>query len=197
MNKAHDYGGCSDNQLRAFEYAGLLRGFDWAERARDELAGRASAKKLTGKDADAYAKLHGPQPGQRAVPEPTLFPTDPEKLPRLADPYDPKEDLAKRAKSWLHANCSQCHVEAGGGNAQMELEFQTALDKMRVLNVKPLHGPLDLPDARLVAPGAPERSVLLKRAALRGPSQMPPLSSSRPDEAGVALLREWIQSLKE
>jgi hypothetical protein len=197
MNKTHDYGGCSDNQLRAFEYAGMLKGFDWAERARTDLSERATAKKLTGKDAEAYAKLHGPQPGQRAVPEPTLFSTDPEMLPRLADPYDPKEDLTNRARAWLHANCSQCHVEAGGGNAQMELEFQTPLDKMRVLNVKPIHAALDLSDARLVAPGAPERSVLLKRAAIRGPNQMPPLSSSRPDEAGVALLREWIKSLKE
>lgn len=197
MNRAHDYGSCTDNQLRALEYAGVLRGFDWAERARGELADRASAKKLTGPEADAYAKLHGPQPGQRAVPDPALLPTDPDKLPRLADPYDAKEDLTKRAKSWLHVNCSQCHVEAGGGNAQMELEFQTPPEKMRILNVKPIHASLDLPDARLVAPGAPERSVLLKRAALRGPNQMPPLSSNRPDEAGVAVLREWIRSLKE
>jgi len=90
-----------------------------------------------------------------------------------------------------------CHVEAGGGNAQMELEFNTALDKMRLIDVKPIHTTFDLPDAKLVVPGAPERSVLLKRASLRGKDQMPPLSSNRVDETGVALLREWIMSLKK
>jgi glucose/arabinose dehydrogenase len=197
MNKAHDYGGCSDNQLRALEHAGVFSGFDWASRARDELADRATAKGVKGKDAEAYAKLHGPQPGQRGVPQTKLLPTAPDGLPRMVDPADAKQDLTARAKSWLHANCSQCHVEAGGGNARMELEFTTALDKMRVLDEKPVHATFDLPDARLVAPGSPERSVLLKRTGTRGPNQMPPLSTSRADEAGLALLREWVLSLKK
>jgi glucose/arabinose dehydrogenase len=197
MNKAHDYGGCTDNQLRALEHAGVLTGFDWADRARDELTGRATAKGLTGKEAEAYAKLHGPQSGQRGVPTTSLLPAGPETLPRMVDPTDPKEDLTARAKSWLHANCSQCHVEAGGGNARMELEFTTALDKMRIVDEKPVHATFDLRDPRLVAPGSPERSVLLKRAGARGPNQMPPLSTSRADEAGLALLREWVLSLKK
>jgi hypothetical protein len=195
MNKSHDYGGCLDNQLRAFEHLGLLKGLDWSAPAREEIAARAAAKKLTGKDAEVYTRLHAPQPGQRTVRETRLLPTTPDKLARLADPYDPKEELTKRAKSWLHVNCTSCHVEAGGGNAQMELEYHTPLDKMRMLDVKPVHTTFGLPDARLVAPGAPDRSVLLKRAGLRGKDQMPPLSSNRADDAGVALLREWINSL--
>ncbi|MFO0811316.1 MAG: PQQ-dependent sugar dehydrogenase [Gemmataceae bacterium] len=114
----------------------------------------------------------------------------------LVDPYDPSQDLTRRARSWLHANCSACHVEAGGGNARMELEFTTAADKMRVLNEKPLHDTFGLTDARLVAPGHPERSVVLHRIGKRGPGQMPPLSSNRIDEAGVAMMREWIAGLK-
>ena len=55
----------------------------------------------------------------------------PDELGKLLEPRvdttDAKQDLAKRAKSWLHVNCSSCHVEAGGGNAQMELEFATKL----------------------------------------------------------------------
>jgi glucose/arabinose dehydrogenase/mono/diheme cytochrome c family protein len=196
MNTTHTYGGCTDNQLRALEHIGALTGFDWASQAREELAARAAAKGLKGKDAEAYTKLHGPQPGQRDVPTAKLLHTPPDKLPRMVDPADPKADLTARAKSWLHANCSQCHVEAGGGNARMELEFTTALDKMRVLDEKPVHTTLDLPDARLVVPGSPERSVLVKRVGLRGPNQMPPLATHRVDEAGLALLREWVESLK-
>src|SRR5262249_26305712 len=113
------------------------------------------------------------------------------------DPFDPKEDLTKRAKSWLHTNCSMCHVEAGGGNAQMELEFNTPLDKMRLVDFKPIHTTLGIPDAKLIVPGEPEESVLLKRAEWRGRDQMPPLATSRVDEAGMALLRDWIRSLKK
>jgi glucose/arabinose dehydrogenase len=195
MNKPHDYGGRVSNQLAEFERLGLFGNFDWAGEAKAQLAERT--KDLKGKAADEYAKLHGPQPVQRGVPTTKLLPTSPDKLPRLADPTDPKADLTARAKSWLHANCSQCHVEAGGGNARMELEYQTALDKMHIVDEKPLHAALDLPDARLIAPGSPERSVLLKRSGLRGPNQMPPLSTSRPDEAGLAVLAEWIRGMKK
>jgi hypothetical protein len=69
------------------------------------------------------------------------------------------------------------------------------LDKMRVVDAPPLHQTFGLADAKLVAPGHAGRSVLAHRAGLRGPGQMPPLSSNRVDEAGVALLRAWIDSL--
>src|SRR5262249_11351472 len=33
---------------------------------------------------------------------------------KLANPSDPHQDLVARARSYLHANCAQCHVGAGG-----------------------------------------------------------------------------------
>ncbi|MGV3720742.1 MAG: hypothetical protein ACO1SX_07505, partial [Actinomycetota bacterium] len=81
------------------------------------------------------------------------------------------------------------------GNAQMELEYATALEKMRILDVKPQHATFGLTDARLVAPGAPERSVLLQRISHRDKGHMPPLATSRVDERAVTLMREWIASL--
>jgi mono/diheme cytochrome c family protein len=197
MNTTHAYGSCTDNTLRVFEHLNLLKGLDWSDRAREEIGDRATAKKLAEKEAAEYKKIHGQQSGQRQAPKSTMLPARPEKLQRLVNPYDVKEELTKRAKSWLHANCSSCHVEAGGGNAQMELEFNTPLDKMKIVDVKPVHSTCGLEDARLIAPGAPERSVLLKRISMRGKDQMPPLSTHRVDEAGVALIREWIMSLKK
>ena len=120
----------------------------------------------------------------------------PEKYRRLVDPYDAKADLTARARSYLHANCAQCHVEAGGGNAQMELEFTTTLERMRIVDVKPLHHTFGLPDARLVAPGNPERSALLHRVANRDAGHMPPLATSVVDQQAVRLLRDWIAQLK-
>jgi hypothetical protein len=97
----------------------------------------------------------------------------------------------------LHSNCAQCHVEAGGGNAQMELEFTTELDKMRIINVKPQHDTFGLKDAKLIAPGHPERSVLLHRIAQRGKGHMPPLATRHVDQECAAMIREWIQQMKD
>ena len=190
MNKDHDYGGrhATTSSGRS-STSGCSR---WTGPPRRRRL-RAAAKGLTsegGATGTAAAGTASPKPSAPAAAAAEL-------LPRLVDPYDPKQDLTRRARSWLHANCSTCHVEAGGGNARMELEFATALDKMRVLDEKPLHTTFDLPDARLVAPGHPERSWSCKRVGTRGPGQMPPLSTNRIDEAGLALLREWIAAMKE
>ncbi len=76
---------------------------------------------------------------------------------KLADPHDASAELDARARSYLHANCSSCHVSAGGGNAAIELEFTMPREKMNAIDVAPLHHAYALPDARLIAPGAPER----------------------------------------
>jgi hypothetical protein len=47
----------------------------------------------------------------------------------------------------------------------------------------------------LVAPGAPERSVLLHRLAIRERGQMPQLATSLPDRPAVEMLREWIRQM--
>lgn len=115
---------------------------------------------------------------------------------KLVDPYDRAQDIDKRARSWIHANCSQCHVEAGGGNARMELEFTTAREGTRVFDVKPLHHTFGLPDARLIAPGHPKRSVLLHRISNRGEGHMPPLATNVVDREAVELIRQWIEQTK-
>ena len=120
-----------------------------------------------------------------------------EKYRKLVDPYDPQANLTARARSYLHSNCAQCHVEAGGGNAQIDLEFTTPLKDMRLVGVKPQHHTFGLKDARLIAPGHPERSVLLHRMAHRREGHMPPLATSLVDEPAVAMLREWIRQLKQ
>jgi uncharacterized repeat protein (TIGR03806 family) len=197
MNKEHDYpGGVRDNQLRVFEHLGLLE-VDTAAEAQESLRERAKRKGLSGPAADEYVQAHLPQSGQRAAKPSALLSRPPERLRSLVNPSDPSQDLTLRARSWLHANCSNCHVEAGGGNARMELEFTTTADAMRVLGEKPMHHTFGLPDARLIAPGHPERSVLLHRIGTRGPGQMPPLSTNRVDAAAVDLLRAWIAAMPD
>lgn len=188
MNRDHDYDGVRAPQLEVLESLGLLR-VDWAKEAVEGL--KREAKEI-GRDVAAYVReRRGPTPDRSA-----LLDRPPGAYRRLADPSDPREELERRARSYLHANCAHCHVEAGGGNAQMELELTTPREGMRVVDVPPLHPLEGLRDARLVAPGHPERSTLLARLARRGPGQMPPLATSVADAEAVELLRAWIQSLR-
>jgi hypothetical protein len=113
------------------------------------------------------------------------------------DPYDATQDISLRARSYLHSNCSQCHVEAGGGNAMIDLEFTTPIDKMKIIDVTPQHHTFQIPDARLITPGSPERSVLLYRLSHRREGHMPPLATSMVDREAVAMLTEWIRQLKK
>ncbi|HEV3137415.1 MAG TPA: PQQ-dependent sugar dehydrogenase, partial [Pirellulales bacterium] len=116
---------------------------------------------------------------------------------KLVDPYDERATLDARARSYLHANCAQCHVAAGGGNAKMELEFVTSRDKMNIFDIAPVHDTYKIADARLIAPGEPERSILLARITHRGAGRMPPLASSVVDREAVKLLSDWIRQLKD
>lgn len=123
------------------------------------------------------------------------LPKRPDQYRALVNPYDRSADLDGRARSWLHANCAQCHISAGGGNAMMELEFHTARNKINVVNATPQHTRFDMPDAKLIVPGQPDKSVLFLRVSRRGPNQMPPLASNRVDEEAVEMLREWIRTM--
>jgi uncharacterized repeat protein (TIGR03806 family) len=114
----------------------------------------------------------------------------------LVNPYDESQDLDSRARAYLHTNCSVCHVEAGGGNAKMELESQRPREQMSLFGARPQHDTFDIPNAMLIAPGEPDRSVLLHRVSRRGRGQMPPLVTSHVDEAAVKLLRDWIAQMK-
>jgi hypothetical protein len=111
------------------------------------------------------------------------------------NPYDEKAQREYRVRSYLHVNCSTCHVNEGGGNALMELDLNTSRNRMHLLNEVPIHDRFDIPDAHLVTPGSPERSVLYQRISRRGTGQMPPLVSTEVDRKAVQLIGEWIKSL--
>ncbi len=126
----------------------------------------------------------------------SALPKAPKDLEKLIDPRDESQDLEQRARTYLHVNCSVCHVEAGGGNSRMLLALTTPRDKMDLLSARPQHDSFGIDNAMLVAPGAPERSVLLRRLSQRGRGQMPPLVTNHVDEGAVKLFRDWIARLK-
>lgn len=192
MNKVHDYGGVSANQLEVLEYLGVLRnGPD--TKAKAALRQRVMADGLGRAEADQLVSQLTNTSGQRDN-GPTRFLTkSAAEQPKLVDPYDSRQDLTARVRSYLHANCAHCHVTNGGGNAQIDLHHTTPPGRMRLIDVEPMHDKYGLENARLVAPGHPERSVLLHRLAVRGRGQMPQLATNVVDEQAVELIREWIR----
>lgn len=118
--------------------------------------------------------------------------------PPLPDPHDENADLAARARTYLHVNCAHCHSEGGvAGRAEFRLSRELALDATRMVNVKPKLPIPGIEDPRLIAPGEPHRSELFRRMNTRTTGQMPLFGSSVVDEQGAALIRQWIESMKE
>jgi mono/diheme cytochrome c family protein len=220
LNRDFDYhavlGGdaATDNQLRTLEHLGLL----WQDvdaLSRQRIVARVGEEVRAGipapapdqrawydaevaKRVESIVKRCTSSPlrdGRPALPKSTLLFAPPAELPRLANPHDATQDLAIRVRSYLHANCSSCHIAAGGGNSRIMFDFGTPLDRSQAIDEKPMHATFGIADARIVAPGDPDRSVLLYRLSRRGPAQMPPLCSLAVDDAAVALVREWIESL--
>jgi len=59
----------------------------------------------------------------------------------------------------------------------------------------PQAGDVGLVNPRIILPGDAANSVLVVRTALRDTNGMPPIASSLVDDAGVALLTDWVNSL--
>ena len=185
-----------ENQLVRWEREGRLK-FDHAKTEQSEW--RAEFEKLKLSDVAMQAKLDAvlPTAMQRASASASpLLPHAPAALPRLADPRDGGASLHARARAYLQANCAHCHVRSGGGNSAMQLADYIADAEMEIVGGTPLHATFGIPDAKLVAPGNPGRSLLIHRPAVRGTGQMPPLGTLRPDPDGVALLARWITEMK-
>ena len=116
---------------------------------------------------------------------------------RLPDPRDASESLEARARSYLHANCFHCHAVDGGGNSKLVLGYATPPAERYLIDARPQHDVLGLKDARVVAPGDPDRSTLLRRLTTVGPGRMPRVASSVVDREGAQLIRDWILSLSQ
>lgn len=197
LNRDMDYpNGVRDNQLRTLEHLGLLR-MDYMATASGQLREELKQQGKTDAEADDLMrrKLATPDQRENKAGANTLLAIDPERMDRLPNPYDVHADLNSRARAYLHANCAICHIEAGGGNAKINLEYGVDLAGCNLLDIVPQHDAFGINGAKIIAPGRPGQSTLLHRIKMRGNGQMPPLGSLQVDEAAVKLLSEWIEQL--
>jgi hypothetical protein len=104
---------------------------------------------------------------------------------------DESWSVEARARAYLVANCSPCHLPGGTGQAQFDTRIWTPLSQANLIN-GPLNNTFGDPDNRVVVPGSLSRSMLLTRLSTRGPGQMPPVGTALADTQAVALLSRWI-----
>jgi len=196
MNRDFSYSsGVTDNQLRTLNHLGILTE-EWGRQTLESMGWAMRAKNKTEKEINDLLTLLEPRPMQGEIKPVSALVGKPEDYPRMVNPYDEKAGIDDRARSYLQANCSHCHIENGGGNSGFNLEFTTKLHEMKLVDEPPMHNTFGLPDACVVAAGHPERSVMFMRILHRSTGHMPPLGTLVPDSKGVDLLRDWMLQLQ-
>lgn len=130
----------------------------------------------------------------------TGAPADPKDAPRLPVWSDPKSGtLEERARAYLDINCAHCHNPDGPGNT-------SGLNLSALQNNMVAMGECKTPVAAgrgsgnlrfAILPGKPDESILVYRMASVEPKvMMPELGRSVVHREGLALIREWISSMK-
>jgi uncharacterized repeat protein (TIGR03806 family) len=115
------------------------------------------------------------------------------KFPKLARADDLSRSLEDRARSYLDANCAQCH-RPHGTVAYFDARYDTPLAQQGLINGRVL---IDerIDNSRVIAPNDIWRSILFMRTDTTEAFKMPPLARNTIDEQGMKLLRQWIESL--
>jgi len=122
--------------------------------------------------------------------------TDEVRVAKLANSRDASANIEQRARAYLAVNCAHCHQNGAGGTATIDLRHEASLDETKTTGATPVQGAFQITGGAIIKPGEPSRSVLLYRAACSGRGRMPHIGSRHVDIEGIAMLREWIASLK-
>jgi len=116
-------------------------------------------------------------------------------IPRLAGLTDFQAALELRVRSYLDVNCGACHRPGGPSRGNFDARFVTPLTRQRLLDGELAAGNLGISDERIIVPGRPEKSVLLRRLEGRDSFRMPPVSVNDDTPPIVLPLKQWIEGM--
>jgi glucose/arabinose dehydrogenase len=117
-------------------------------------------------------------------------------LPSYPRIDDESADVERRARVYLDINCSSCHQPGGQtGAANFDVRLGTPLPMTGLCDAVPNVELTGHEDARLLAPGAPAKSMISIRMHRSDLAAMPP-ERRIVDARGAAVVDEWIESLR-
>jgi uncharacterized repeat protein (TIGR03806 family) len=113
---------------------------------------------------------------------------------RLASLNDGARTLEDRFRSYIDANCAQCH-RSGGTGPTFDARYDVPLGQQQIVNANVL-GNLGYDNAHVVTPRDLPRSVLYQRVASSDSLiKMPQLARNLVDSNAVSVIAAWINSL--
>lgn len=118
--------------------------------------------------------------------------------PRSAVWTDETQPLDERARAYLDINCAHCHNSVGPADTSgLFLEPSTDLGPHLGVCKAPIAAGTGTGGRRYgIVPGEPDESIFVFRLSTTDPaSMMPELGRALTDDAGVALVAGWIESL--
>ncbi len=125
---------------------------------------------------------------------PALNEADIPTYPGLVPASNTSSSLEARVRSYLDANCAQCHRPSGVAEAYWDARFDTPLANQGIIG-GPLVSGFGVPNASVLTPGSLTTSMLYLRTNITGTHQMPPVARNTVDQQNVALLVSYIESL--
>jgi uncharacterized repeat protein (TIGR03806 family) len=112
---------------------------------------------------------------------------------KLTGLSDASATLENRVRSYLDANCAQCH-RPNGVFTHFDARYDTPLPDQRIINGAVIN-PLGIADARVIMPQSTNKSVMYHRLNSSSNFKMPPLARNVIDIEAVSVLTDWIHSL--
>jgi glucose/arabinose dehydrogenase len=112
-------------------------------------------------------------------------------MPALVSPTNQLASLEYRVRSYLAANCANCHQPGGPGLGFFDARITTPTALAGLINGK-LNDVKGEAENKVIRPGWLQHSMALKRISTREAGQMPTIDSTVPDTNGIQLLSEWI-----
>jgi len=187
----------------------LVGSFVWNDDETDAVLVPNGAQNIRGTEHDAPAqdtcwKCHVGEPGH-ALGFSALQLGDISALPMSSPPTDATPFAAPNAAlGYLHANCGHCHNPNGSAWVNSSMVLRLDVEEHDATSNKVVQTTVGVPiqqwlghgfSERIVA-GDPDASAIFYRMSQRAMNvQMPPLATEKTHEAGLALVRDWINSL--